>query len=249
MLVEIAPFAVGVPAPVKQCVDCGEVYPATTEHFYKAKTNRDGMRNQCKQCSDAVTKAYSRANSDRINTLRRPRSRKLYAEMDQDRKVALLEKSREYGQSKRDADPDVQQRRATRESEAFQNGKDDRRREAHRRWYAANSERAREYQREYAKAHQEQQNARNGARRAIKMNAPVAVTAEDLAAIRAAQTDKKGRLICWRCHKPIKDSPDLDHFIPLAKGGSHTPGNLHYMHARCNRTKHAKHPHDLGMLI
>lgn len=75
------------------------------------------------------------------------------------------------------------------------------------------------------------------------------ISGKDVADIRKSQTDKKGRLICWRCRSPITDKPELDHFIPLAKGGSNVPGNLHFMHYDCNRSKRAIHPHDLGMLI
>lgn len=86
-------------------------------------------------------------------------------------------------------------------------------------------------------------------RRARVRNAPGSFTSADLAAVRAAQTDKQGRLICWACGKPIKGTPHLDHWIPLDKAGSNDPGNLHYMHARCNLTKSAKHPAELGRLI
>jgi hypothetical protein len=92
--------------------------------------------------------------------------------------------------------------------------------------------------------------ASNHNRRARKqITGGTRTAADDLSAIRAAQTDKKGRLICWRCNKPIKETPHLDHWIPLDKGGSNDPGNLHYMHATCNLTKSAKHPFELGVLL
>lgn len=91
--------------------------------------------------------------------------------------------------------------------------------------------------------------AYNQNERAESCGAEGRITAADIRAIRKAQTDKSGRLICWRCHLPIEDVPDLDHFIPLLLGGKHIPGNLHFMHAICNRRKSWQHPHDLGMLI
>ena len=32
----------------------------------------------------------------------------------------------------------------------------------------------------------------------------------------------------------------MDHVVPLARGGSHTYGNLRPAHGHCNRRKHAK---------
>lgn len=74
-------------------------------------------------------------------------------------------------------------------------------------------------------------------------------TQHDLESVRAAQTDRKGRLICWRCGKPIKGTPHLDHWIPLAGGGTNDAGNLHYMHPKCNQTKSAKMPTEIGRLL
>ena len=34
----------------KQCSDCNQYYPATTEYFYKRSESLDGLRGDCKQC-------------------------------------------------------------------------------------------------------------------------------------------------------------------------------------------------------
>jgi hypothetical protein len=86
-------------------------------------------------------------------------------------------------------------------------------------------------------------------RRARRRHASGTITKADIDAIRASQTDKRGRLICWRCNKPITGTPHLDHWIPLALGGTNGPGNLHYMHGLCNMSKGAKHPTEIGRLI
>ena len=143
---------------------------------------------------------------------------------------------------------------------------------ASREWHKSNRERVREYRKAYNSAHRERINelSRESAkrrrktdpekvrawgrksshdRRARLANASDSYTVADLEAIRKAQTDKQGRLICWRCGKPIKGKPHLDHWIPLDKEGSNGAGNLHYMHARCNLTKAAKHPNEIGRLL
>jgi 5-methylcytosine-specific restriction endonuclease McrA len=105
----------------------------------------------------------------------------------------------------------------------------------------ANPERVAKQRRAYS--------ASNHRRRARKLATGGTFTTADLDAIRAAQTDKRGRLICWRCGKPIKGTPELDHWIPIARGGRNDAGNLHYMHATCNRNKGAKLPTEIGRLI
>lgn len=72
---------------------------------------------------------------------------------------------------------------------------------------------------------------------------------QDLLAIRAAQTDKQGRLICWACGNPITGTPHLDHWIPLKHGGRNDAGNLHFMHGSCNTSKGAKLPTEIGRLL
>jgi hypothetical protein len=128
---------------------------------------------------------------------------------------------------------------------------EERQREYDRKYYAANRERIAERQRKYFQTDAGKVANRAGShnRRAQKAGSAGTYTASDLASIRAAQTDKLGRLICWRCGKPITDTPELDHWIPLKHRGKNSPGNLHYMHAHCNRTKQAKHPFDIGRLL
>jgi 5-methylcytosine-specific restriction endonuclease McrA len=115
----------------------------------------------------------------------------------------------------------------------------------------ANAEKLAEYRRKYTQspAAQSINRARSLRRRARMQGADGTFSADELAAIREAQTDNRGRLICWRCGKPIKGTPHLDHWIPVAKGGTNSAGNLHYMHARCNLSKGAKMPTEIGRLI
>lgn len=112
-----------------------------------------------------------------------------------------------------------------------------------------NREVMRERSKRWRAAHPEQVREQSFRRRARKAGNGGAYTEKELASVRAAQTDKRGRLICWRCGKPIKGNPHLDHWMPIKRGGTNSAGNLHYMHAHCNLTKHAKHPTDIGRLI
>ncbi len=81
-------------------------------------------------------------------------------------------------------------------------------------------------------------------RRAAKLGGDGNVTGEDLRLIRQGQMDEAGNLVCYWCHEVIlpDETPHLDHWIPLSKGGRHEVENLHYMHARCNLSKSDKLP-------
>ena len=68
-------------------------------------------------------------------------------------------------------------------------------------------------------------------------------TAADIEAIRTAQGNR-----CYLCGARLKKF-HIDHFIPLALGGTNDAGNLRLACPTCNLSKGAKHPHDMGRLI
>lgn len=64
-------------------------------------------------------------------------------------------------------------------------------------------------------------------------------TAEDIGSLYA----KQGAL-CAACRCDISHEYQVDHIMPLAKGGSNGPENLQLLCRKCNQSKHAKHPAD-----
>ena len=48
---------------------------------------------------------------------------------------------------------------------------------------------------------------------------------------------ERAQNICGICHEILVDPVDIDHIIPLSKGGTHTYDNLQATHASCNRRK------------
>lgn len=241
------PHVIPVAPDMKVCPGCDTAKPRCA--FSADRTQADGIQTVCKPCQAARTKAWREAHGEEVK-------RKRYEY-----------NMSEYGRAKRKAYNAEYRRTHKQYFDDYMAV-----------WRVENADHCREYTRQYRecnadriaiyamthraqKAHQariyRQTNHGKDLARKHKANRrareligdAVSITNEDMAAIRAAQTDKKGRLICWRCHKPITDTPHLDHFIPLAKGGAHAPGNLHYMHAKCNLNKSDKHPHDIGLLI
>lgn len=227
----------------KRCTDCGEIKPL--DAFAKNRTRRDGHTSQCKACR----KLYR----ERTVEARREYQKKYYEEHAE----FLREKSRKYHAEHRDqivAKFRISYREKIEYHKAY-----------HLRHYAANREtilerdRVRrethpERQRKYQKAYRATEHGKvkhrlsQSKRRGAKSDS-VPLNASEIEAIRTAQTDKRGRLICWRCGKPIIGETHLDHWIPLAKGGTNDAGNLHYMHPKCNVSKGAKHPTEIGRLL
>ena len=115
-------------------------------------------------------------------------------------------------------------------------------RERARRYHAEHPEEVREYDRQYKAEHAEEERERKHARRAREISAPGTHTAADLRLQARAQTDKRGRLICWWCGQPIEGPYQKDHRIPLGRGGSNWPENIVIVHVECNLSKGTKLP-------
>jgi 5-methylcytosine-specific restriction endonuclease McrA len=214
---------------LKRCPKCGETKPR--QSFAISKRRYDGLQVYCKQCNAAYRREH-RADKVTYN--------KSYYDQHAD---SLREYARAYHHEHRE------ERHAYRK---VYYGSNRDRILAKQAIYNSSTEfksRRSEYDRQHRQANKLKYSTRDANRRARERELGSYVTVADVELIRKSQTDPKGRLICWRCGKPIVRSPHLDHFIPLDKGGSHTPGNLHFMHAVCNLTKATKHPHELGMLI
>lgn len=236
MFLDCSPVVLGI--PVKICPKCGEA--KALENFHRDKRRSDGRFPYCKACMSVHTRAWYEKNEDRAkakahtwrgaNPERATENGRRWRNANASRIATYKDANREHraqiNKSWKKAHPDY-----------------------HRKRYWANPERARERSREWSKSHPEVGRAHQHRRRARKAGVGGTYTIADLVAIRAAQTDKSGRLLCWHCGKPIKGKPHLDHWIPIDKGGPNDAGNLHYMHARCNLTKAAKHPTEIGRLL
>jgi 5-methylcytosine-specific restriction endonuclease McrA len=120
---------------------------------------------------------------------------------------------------------------------------DDETRTKWREYRKNNAERRKAYNRQWEKANPEKVRAQEARHRAKLVGVTGTFTKADIDAIRVAQGNR-----CYICHKKLTKY-HIDHFIPLAKGGTNDPGNLRLACPRCNTSKQDKHPHDLGILI
>ncbi len=105
-----------------------------------------------------------------------------------------------------------------------------------RAWYAANKERAQRQQRVYSAEHPDviKRCSFKAAhqRRAIEKNVFVEHVDRDV----VFERDKG---ICGICKQRVeRDSPwEIDHMIPISKGGAHAYANVQLSHQACNRAK------------
>lgn len=65
--------------------------------------------------------------------------------------------------------------------------------------------------------------------------------------VRDAYIEQMG--CCAFCTRPFGDEiPEIDHWFPMALGGSNTKDNVKLLHKACNRTKGMKTPEELGLV-
>lgn len=105
-------------------------------------------------------------------------------------------------------------------------------------WYARNAERQRAYHREHYRTWGTRNRDRlNGAahrrRSRTRDNGIYRVSASDIRKMRARQSGE-----CSYCGRVANLT--VDHIIPIARGGSHSPGNLILACGPCNRSKGAR---------
>jgi 5-methylcytosine-specific restriction endonuclease McrA len=101
-------------------------------------------------------------------------------------------------------------------------------------WRQANKDRIAKYNSEYCKKNLQKlvTNTRN--KRAIRKNIEGVHTAEDIQKLYIEQDG-----LCNHCHTQLIKY-DVDHIIPLSRGGSNWPTNLQLLCPHCNRSKHDK---------
>ena len=191
----------------------------------------------CKQCGGVVPPRDKNCGGNQpgfcSDVCRALRQRHTYNRWVAANREKVLKKHAEY-------------RRGYKESKAdyfrtfYQQNKDRRKRESIE-WYHANAERAGQRQRVYAAAHPEQTRA-TGRRSANKRRAIKAKVFVESVDPQVVFTRDKG--VCGICKHPVDPASkwEIDHMIPISKGGAHGYVNVQLSHRRCNRQKHAKLP-------
>jgi hypothetical protein len=223
----------------RRCSQCGDV--KAVSEFSRNSSARDGVRNQCKGCQAERARRYRAEHAEERREYNRQYNAK-HPEEERERnrryRAKHPDEGREYSRQYNAKHPEEERERARR----YRAKHPDEGREYSRRYRAEHAEERREYNRRYRAKHPDEGRVRRHKRRAFLQAAPGHHTAADVRLQIRAQTDKRGRLICWWCDEPIEGTYHEDHRIPLDRGGSNWPENIVIAHATCNLSKGAKLP-------
>lgn len=233
----------------KVCSKCKEEKDLT--EFGKNKSNKDGHQYYCNDCR----RAYRENNKDKIKEQRkreyeRNKDRyliqaKAWYENNKDR---VRENKRRYRQENKDKireaqrlyrkRPEVVEREKKRWALRWEKDKD-KIKEKGRLWYENNKEEQRRKGRLYQKNNPAKFREAHHRRRARKLeNGYEYFTHEQLIEHWIANEIDPEK--CFYCKEA--DFQQVDHYIPIAKGGPHYKENLRPACARCNRRKSDKLP-------
>lgn len=107
--------------------------------------------------------------------------------------------------------------------------------------YKANPEKALAAARKYAKEHPDLIR-RLSHKSALKRRAIIAQVYVET--VDPVVVFERGKGVCGICKHPVASGRgwEIDHVIPLSKGGAHSYANVQLSHRRCNRSKGAKLP-------
>jgi len=216
----------------RRCSKCNRVLPATTEYFYRDRTASNGLSCICAKCSNKAAKQWHADNLEHAHEYRKRRAKE-HPEALLLHRVLRAEKIAETKRNWRRNNPDKVKKH---KSDSQKRNRDAANRRS-KRWRKAHPEKAREETRI------------QGHRRS---HASGVFTKADIERQLRAQTDKKGIPHCWWCGKVLKPTVkwgdrtrigyDIDHVIPISRGGTNDPSNLVLSCPHCNDRKGAKLP-------
>jgi 5-methylcytosine-specific restriction endonuclease McrA len=195
---------------MKVCNTCGE--SKALEAYPKRKDSKDGSANRCKECTKAYKEAYYAKNREKSNA----KSRADYAlNREKYKKIHA-----EWAANNAD--------RITSHKKAYYAKNREKVITAAADWAAANPEKRSSVAAKWQKANPEAMSATVHRRRARKAaNGVNAVSTQEWATIAA--------MPCTACAAP--GPSEVDHIVPIARGGAHTIGNLIPLCRSCNASK------------
>ena len=221
----------------RTCTKCNKTFPATIEFFRAEKRTKVGLQSICKICQNKYNSEY---NKNQENKNRHRINQSIWAKNNPDKiknsakKWANnnIEKVREYKRASYHRNPDHQKEKS-------------------KQWYYANYEKATErnkiYNKEFRKTHAEYYRSKCRNRRASINNSIGTHSDKDIEIIYKQQKGK-----CYYCKIKLNGIYDVDHIVPISRGGHNDPSNLVISCSRCNTSKGSKLLHEWsknGLLI
>lgn len=217
---------------MKKCSKCG--IEKSLEFFTKDKSNRTGLRSECKDCRREYNKRYYQNNIENFQ--------KHNSQYYQENRDTLLIAHRQNYQDNCEYYKDQKKQYRLDNIEKIK--------ESDKKYYENNKEKKKEYNRRYRQENKDKLNAQKRdyhqrnpqfvtnrrARRKEFMRDNVITKLEWLKIMESTNWT------CTYCGVSLRSSKirTIDHVIPLSKGGSHTVDNLVPACRSCNSKKSAK---------
>lgn len=205
----------------KRCSKCCAFKPVT--EFSKLSASKDGLCPRCRECEKQRHRQWYSNPENREKLLAYAR------ELPPEKRSKRTERQRKYYKENREALLEQKRLYYEANTEAM--------RQKSLNYRANNKEAVREKLRRYRKEHPEIFNHNQRVRRDRLKGAEGSYSLED---VRAKYAEQKGR--CYWCIVPLLNTFDIDHIIPISRGGGNGPGNICCSCRDCNRRKHAKMP-------
>lgn len=207
--------------PQKQCSQCKQLLPATTEYFHIRRASKDGLSYICKPCNVEHTRQW-RANHP-----------EKYAEYNEQTRQHQSDKKRTW----RKSNPDKVRKHKS--DSQKRHPESNRRRQ--KRYYASHPEEKsligyKGYWSRVQRSGREWITVANHKRRARLLSAEGSHTKEELVQLFEEQEHR-----CGYCgitlYQHIPFDRHLDHIQPISRGGSNSIENLVYTCQACNSSK------------
>ena len=223
----------------KVCSKCKIEKPLS--EFHKDKSKSDGLVIKCKQCSAEYARVYYKINKDKIRKREykyreshKSERREYWSKYRELHKEEIQEKTKKYNKSKA-RKKNSQKYYNTHKKEVYARNRE---------YLKAHPEKYPEYRKKYNQSELGRiaiQKA-NHIKRALKFKAKI----ENF---KPSEVFKRDDYICQLCgiktrpdfkNKHHLKRPELDHIIPLSKGGEHSRQNTQCLCRQCNMKKHNK---------
>tara|TARA_R100001510_G_C7580348_1_gene153575 strand:+ start:79 stop:801 length:723 start_codon:yes stop_codon:yes gene_type:complete len=223
----------------KVCSKCKDEKPIT--EFNKDKGNKDGHRSNCKVCRRKSQKKHYEDNREKIKA----RSKK-YREENREKVKARRKKYYEENLEKVRASQKkyYEENREKVKARSKKHYEDNQEKEKARskKYYEDNQEKVKARKKKWKEENPEKRRLHQSKRRARLREAKIEdFSHKDL--LDFWNENEINPQECFYCKKEMPEGPEhIDHYIPLIKGGTHERENLRPSCARCNLSKHAKHP-------
>lgn len=209
--------------PLKRCSMCGEEKPATSEYFSPRKRKEGMLYAHCRECGCERSRMRREANPER----ERARVNRYRAENPE----KVRESNRRYRTENREKINAYYRNYYSQNTEKVL--------ESTRRYAAEHPEVRRKASKNYRLNHPEKPRIATQRRRALKRAAAGCHTPAD---IRDQYIRQRGR--CYYCGCTLNDNYQIDHVVPLTRGGSNDMSNIVVTCPTCNQSKNNKLPHE-----